>query len=504
MAKSKANRSRVVFWVIVALAILVAIFLVVGIVVENRKPDRERAKTDIPSDKKNKPAAAALLATPLAQTSAPAVAEFPSPKEKVFNCQKLQEGGIAGNVDWDHESVLGWVPDNNERLLLTWKAATKSFRLYSLVVQGQSAHFVFYRDYPLFCKGGPTAHCLASYAQESDRAELITDGLVGKGTNSPNDGMASFYEKAGGVLNLKWGQQKLFIPFRFNKSEGPSFYSFLETCSGGSVANRWSTISDGRDTFNLGWSLEPKVAHVYLIQQSAPQTLALNYHGEAQTELLQVGVGGLRPIDCKITKSETTLLEATQKDSNWAFIAEQPGAKREVWYYRFEKGGLRLLASWKGEALGGQPRHLELLSDGSIFLEMSDWLGNKTTYRRIFISTAAPVVQSLLSQEEAALQIGPWLEGLSEARTRTSLSENVEDIAVVRQEGGLSSWEPLLLQKGLQNEILYFHFSHPLWDDAPAAKSVVWDKLTPRSYFVLELKRPQPQGTWILCPSPTR
>lgn len=488
MGKQKNNNLMVFVWIAIGLAIVLVIFLIVGTISE--KKQKEPQPSPVPS------------ATPIGSPSpASANKELPPkdsppaelrPVEPRLVCQKLVQRSVMGAEELSKEILLGWLPHPNERLLLSWSEAKRVFRLYLLSVSSQGASFTLHREYPLYCseKSGP--HCLSANPELLSMVKMQPDSFLGA---------------SGGVLSLNLKDNPLAIPYDFSKLEGPSFYPFLKGCVQAPSVNRWVSLGQSNAGFHLGWSQGIRGGWVYLVPRERAQALALNFSGDSSTFVYAIGPSGLIPSDCKGPSGDMAILDADLRGDRVVFLIEDKAKVRQVIDLKLQSDRLQLITKWSGAQLSGNPGRVAILQDGSLLVRVSDWLGQRFGYRRITGLGKDQLIQVVLNDEaqqsHTSIDLHPWGQGLSELRDKTSVITNEEDLAAMKQDEVTNQWQPFLIRQSRdKNSLIGLEFAAPQWTTTPSAKSLFWERLTPRTYFILDTKTGanSPLATWVLCP----
>jgi hypothetical protein len=100
----------------------------------------------------------------------------------------------------------------------------------------------------------------------------------------------------------------------------------------------------------------------------------------------------------------------------------------------------------------------------------------------------------------SSIKVDQWWQDLARFRDRTSLSIDSEDMGVLSPGTQVAALHPYLFQQSSSGQSLNFEFEVPQWDSVPAPGTIFWERLSPRTYFVVDLAKKSGQGTWVLCP----
>jgi len=503
---SSQNSFKILFWIFIALALLVAIFLIAGIVIENRRQG--------PPDFQKPPPSSSVL--PPSPSLSPD--KITTSGVRKNSCKSWMQKKIAGLTLSAQDHVLGWVPDSLNRRMVVWDEKQKLFRTYLLSLSLQGGQFTLDKEYPLYCKDTGSSHCLSAFGIEVSSLQLqsldSTDWQKQKG--SPT-GQSSYYSELGGVLDLSW-QQKLFsIPFQLDRVRGLEFFPFLNSCRTPSSARRWVSLQRENEVYHLGWSLQTPHSLIYLVAPSYSQPLALNSGGESPANIYKLVDGSLVPSSCSEFQNDSVILDASSRGSLWAVLFESK-KNRKILLFELEKGTLHKLGDWDSEQFSGNPQRLQILADSSLWVESSNWLGTKITQQRIYFrGNKNHSVERIKNQgpghsdpEYSLPGLVHWLVSLESFRWSTgtpipspsfsSLSSG-EDLALLSEGTLVKDWSLVLYRKKNDTQTELLSLLGPTEIEKSDPRHWYWDRLTPEVYFVLNMSERHGQGVghWIQC-----
>ncbi len=485
MTKFIKKNGNKLLWITLGLALIVALVLVTGIILENR--EKQDSKIPKPTDLKKS-----------------------SEKAELQQCLDLGQKKVRGLILSKTQSVLGWIPDKINRRIVIWDSEKFLFRTYFLSVTAQSASFSFDQEYPLFCKNQGGVRCLSDFGTEARKFNLELVDSTSKSLKDEVDDFSQFssYGMGGGILRAVNNSDKLSIPFKMDRESGLSFYPFLSTCKKSIQARRWMPLMDGQDVFYVGWSHRTHDSLVYLVAPTYSQSLAVNAGGDSSENIYSLSNGELVPSDCTKAEGESVVLDAASSGSFWAVLVER-GSQRDVLLFELKKGTFRKAGELNAKTLEGNPRRIHFLSDSSLWIETSNWLGTSITNKVFQVHKNGLVQIERIKWSETAGRnedkgpplIHDWLRSLAALRGDLSSGTEVEDIAVVSKDSFFNSWSLVLFGKTSNGQFQKMEIYGREWSEKPDHRLIYWDKINPENYFILDMSRGEssPIGSWIRC-----
>lgn len=484
MRQKKNQIGKNLFWITLGLALLVALFLVTGIFLENR--EKKISKDPTSRDSKLN------LEQPGSQ-----------------QCMELVQKRVEGLSLTKTQSILGWIPDKTNRRIVIWDQEKLLFKTYLLSLTTQSAQFYFDQEYPLFCKNQGGSHCLSDFGTQAKKfiLDLASSNSQVLKDDVGDSSQFSSYGLGGGILRAASNFDKLSIPFKIDREKGLSFYPFLNTCKRSRDSRRWMPLMEGQDVYYVGWSHRTHDSLIYLVAPTYSQSLAVNAGGDSSENIYSLSNGDLVPSDCTKSEGESVILDVAQRGSLWVLLVER-GSRRDVLFFELMKGVLRKAGELNVDILGGNPRRIHMLSDSSLWVETSNWLGSniRSQIFRLSKDGQFQVGRAEDTAKETAKETGTplvtdWLPSLAALRGELSNRPETEDIAVVSKGSFFNSWSLVLFGKTSVGQLKKIEISTREWSEKPDHHLIYWDKINPENYFILDMsgREASPLGTWIHC-----